>query len=278
MKSILFLFENKKFSIGAGIIVFFIFIAIFASYIAPYSPGYTGFPSYAPISWKHPFGTTSLGQDIFSQVIWGTRLSLIIGIVCGFLSTLISVVIGFISGYYGGRVDAVLMFITNIFLVIPGLVLLIVLAAYIPVKGVLTVILIISVTSWAGYARVLRSQVMTLKNRDFIDASVVVGESKMHVIFFELFPNMTSLIVIHFFNAVTGAILTEAALDFLGLGDLKGTSWGTILYWGNLSNAFAYGAWAWETMPALLIALLGTSFILMNFAVDEITNPRLRKR
>ncbi len=271
-------FSNRKSAVGVIIFLMFIAMAIFAPYIAPYSPTYMGFTALEGPSIKHLLGTTAVGQDIFSQVIWGSRMSLMVGIITGAIATTLSVIVGLTSGYVGGLTDDILMTITNIFLVIPGLPLIIIISAFIVVKGMWTIIFVISITGWAWGARTLRSQVLTLKDRDYVKASVVVGEKSSHIIFSDIFPNMMSLIVANFFGASVYAVLSEAGLEFLGLGNSSAVSWGTILYWAQNNQALLFGLWEWAAVPGLLIALLGMSFALMNFAVDEITNPRLRKR
>lgn len=271
-------FKNKKSTVGVIIVVFFMVMAIFAPFIAPYSPTYMGFAPFQDPSFKHLLGTTSLGQDIFSQIIWGSRMSLFVGIITGIISTILSVAIGLSAGYLGGLTDEILMTITNILLVIPGLPLVIIISAFVPVRGTWTIILILSATGWTFGARGLRSQVLSLKDMDYIKSSVVMGENSFHIMFSDITPNMLSLIVAHFFGATIGAILGEAGLEFLGLGNMSAISWGTILYWAQTNGALTFGLWEWAAVPGLLIALLGMSFALMNFAVDEITNPRLRKR
>lgn len=278
MKYLLVFLKNKKAATGMAIVLFFVVVALFAPFIAPYSPTAMIFTPLQGPSWHHLLGTTTTGQDIFSRVVWGTRMSLMVGVVTGLIATAIAVLIGLTAGYIGGLTDDILTMITNIFLVIPGLPLIIILSAYIIVKGVWTIIFVISLTGWAWGARVLRAQTMTLKNRDYVKASVVVGEKSSHIIFLDLFPNMLSLIVANFFGATVYAVLSEAGLEFLGLGNSSAVSWGTILYWAQNSQAILFGLWQWMAVPGLLIAVLGMSFALLNFAVDELTNPRLRKR
>jgi len=270
--------KNRKATVGISILMLFTVIAIFAPFMAPYSPTDMSFPPLKGISWKHPLGTTLSGQDIFSQVIWGTRYSLFVGVVTGLITTIISVAIGFTAGYFSGIIAEILTMLINIFLVIPGLPLIIVISAYIPVKNIWTIILTISLTGWAWGARVLRSQVLTLKNRDFVKASLIVGESSFHIIFKDIFPNMLGLVAASFFGNAIYAVLAEASLEFLGLGDTSIISWGTILYWAQNNQAILLGSWQWFTIPGLFIALLGMAFALLNFAVDEIANPRLRGR
>lgn len=268
--------NGKAFS-GAVILLVLAVVAIFAPFIAPYGPNETRFFPGLPPSREHLLGTTSLGQDIFSQVIWGTRLTLAVGLVTGSLCALISTTIGLVAGYFGGWVDEILSLITNVFLVLPGLPLMIIIAAYITVQSVVPIIIVISITGWAWGARVLRSQMMTLKNRDYVKAAVIAGESPLRIIFCEILPNMLGLIVANFFGAALYAVLSEAGLEFLGLGNVNAVTWGTILYWAQNNQAMLMGQWQWMVVPGLLIAVLGMSFALLNFAVDEMTNPRLRR-
>lgn len=269
--------KNKKAVTGASILIFLSLVAIFAPIIAPYSPDSTEFaPALKPSS-EHLLGTTSLGQDIFSQIVWGTRLTLLVGFVTGLISSIISIIMGLTAGYFGGITDDILSVITNIFLVLPGLPLMIILAAYITVKSVLPIIFVISITGWAWGARVLRSQMMTLKNRDYVKAANVIGEHPIRIIFADIFPNMLGLILANFFGAALYAVLSEASLSFLGLGNVNAVTWGTILYWAQNNQALLLGQWQWMAVPGLLIAILGTSFALLNFAVDEMTNPKLRR-
>ena len=279
MKKILLIsFNNKKSTIGFAIILFFSLIAFIGPIIAPYNPqGMNFLPLQSP-TFSHLLGTNSYGQDLFSRVLVGTRLSLIVAIVTGIITTTISMLIGLTAGYLGGLIDDILVTITNIFLVIPGLPLMIIIAAYITVKGIWPIIFVISFTGWAWGARVLRSQTLTLKNRDFVKASVITGEKPIRIVFFEIFPNMVGLVTANFFGTAIYAVLSEATLEFLGLGSPEVISWGTILYWAQNNQALMLGAWWWFLFPGLCIALLGTGFALMNFAVDELTNPRLRKR
>ncbi len=272
------LLANKKAAFGAAIILIFVVIGVFAPFIAPYAPTAMLFRPMEPPSMEHLLGTAASGQDIFAQVIWGTRLSLAVGLVTGAITTVLSLVVGLSAGYFGGWVDDVLSTITNIFLVIPGLPLIIIIAAYITVRGVAPIILVISITGWAWGARVFRAQMLTLRNRDFVQAAVVVGEHTLRIIFAEIMPNMMSLIAANFFGAALYAVLSEAGLEFLGLGNVNTVTWGTVLYWAQNNQALLFGQWQWFATPGLFIALLGTAFAMMNFAIDEITNPRLRKR
>ncbi|MFN4199894.1 ABC transporter permease [Fervidobacterium riparium] len=267
-----------KWKIGLAIILMFILMAILAPLLSKYEPTRTvGLPYQSPSS-EHWLGTDRLGRDILSQVFYGSRLSLTIGISTGLMMTLIATAVGMISGYYGGIVDRILSTITDIFLVIPGLPLMIVISSYMRVRGPLMVILVIAFTSWGSGSRIIRSQMLSLKNREFTVASKVIGESNLYIIFVELLPNMLSLIASIFFNSVLYAIIGEASLSFLGLSDVSKITWGTMLYWAQNANALLNGMWYWVLAPGLCIVLLGTAFALISFSIDEITNPRLRSK
>lgn len=236
------------------------------------------FPLRAKPSAAHPLGTNHAGNDLLSQVIWGTRISLTIGLATGLFVTILSLTLALLSGYLGGIVDDVITFMTNVMLVIPGLPLMIVIAAYVTMRGVMPIVLILGLTGWPWPTRLLRSQVLTLKSRDFVRVSRSLGERTSFVVFREILPNMISIAMAEFFAASMAAILGEATLEFIGLGNVTVVSWGTILFWAQANGALLAGAWWWFLPPGICIALVGTSFVLINFAIDEISNPRLRKR
>jgi peptide/nickel transport system permease protein len=236
------------------------------------------FPLRAKPSRAHPLGTNHAGNDLLSQLIAGTRVSVFVGLATGLFVTILSLTLALLSGYLGGVLDDIINFVTNVFLVIPGLPLMIVIGTYIPMHGVLPIILILALTSWPYPTRLLRSQVLTLKSRDFVAASRMLGERTSFIVFREILPNMISIVMSEFFAVSLSAILTEATLEFIGVGNITVVSWGTILYWAQANGAILMGAWWWFLPPGLLIALTGTAFVLINFGIDEISNPRLRKR
>jgi len=236
------------------------------------------FPLRARPSRAHILGTNHAGHDLLSQLIWGTRVSLGIGLSTGLFVTALSLALALVSGYLGGLVDDVISFITNVMLVIPGLPLMIVIAAYVTMRGTLPIVLILGLTGWPYPTRLLRSQVLTLKSRDFVRVSRALGERTSFVVFREILPNMISIAMAEFFAASMAAMLGEATLSFIGLGNVSVVSWGTILFWAQSNGALLSGAWWWFLPPGICIALVGTSFVLINFAIDEISNPRLRKR
>lgn len=271
------LWANRKSRVGLVMLSFFVFVAVFAPWLAPYDPRSTEFLPLEPRSGDHWLGTTQAGQDIYSQLVWSFRTSMLVGLFGGGLATIIGLVIGLIAGYMGGWVDEILSFFMNLFLVIPTLPLMIVFAAYSPVEGILPVVLVIGFTSWAGGARLKRSQMITLRERDYITASVFAGEPMWRIVFREIMPNMTSLVLFGFIGAAAGAIGAEAGLAFIGVGDPETISWGTMSYWADNSGALLFGAWAWFIPPGLMLALLLTALTLINFGVDAISNPHLRE-
>jgi peptide/nickel transport system permease protein len=272
------LWSNGKARAGMVILGLIIAMAVFAPLIAPHSPTATTFQPYLGPSGTNWLGTTGNGQDVFSQLIYGARVSLLVGLGAGALATAIAVTLGLIAGYRPGVVDEVLGFITNLALVIPALPLMIILAAYLQGRSVWTIVLVVAFTSWATGARVIRSQASTLRTREFVTSAVFSGERLLRVVFREILPNMTSLVAASFFAAATAAVLAEASLEFLGLGNPSTVSWGTILWYAQQQNALLTGQWLMVLAPGLAIVALMVSFTLINFGVDALSNPRLREK
>jgi oligopeptide/dipeptide ABC transporter ATP-binding protein len=270
--------RNKKAVAGTFILLVFVVLAIFPGQIAPYNGQAEIFTPALPPSWHHLLGTTSYGQDVFSQLIWGTRLSLVIALAVGGLATVLAVLVGVSAGYLGGVSDGFLSLVTDVILVLPIFPLIIVIAAYEKNAGLLTLVVVLGVLGWSYGARQLRSQTLSLRRRDFLESARVRGERKSYVILFEILPTMTSLIVATFLGAAIYAVLTAAGLQFIGLGDPNAQSWGTMLYWAQNNEALFAGMPWWAIGPGLCVALLGASFALLNYAFDEISSPALRVR
>jgi oligopeptide/dipeptide ABC transporter ATP-binding protein len=270
--------RNRKALAGVLIFLVFVVLSIFPGQIAPYDGQAEIFQPALPPSWHHLLGTTAYGQDIFSQVIWGTRLSLVIALAVGALATVLAVLVGVSAGYLGGATDGFLSLVTDVILVLPIFPLIIVIAAYEKNAGLLTLVIVLGVLGWSYGARQLRSQTLSLRRRDFLESARVRGERKSYVILFEILPTMTSLIVATFLGAALYAVLTAAGLQFIGLGDPNSQSWGTMLYWAENNEALGAGMPLWAIAPGVCIALLGASFALLNYAFDEISSPALRVR
>ncbi len=269
------LLTQPKAILGLSILAVFTVMALFAPYIAPGDPSrFVARQNQLP-SQGHWLGTTGQGQDVFKQVVWGSRISLGIGFTVGFLTTVIGLIIGMTAGYLHGIIDGVLNMFTNVFLIIPGLPLLITLASFLP-PGTLTVILVLTFTGWAWGARVFRSQTLSLREKDFVSASVVCGESTANIIFSEILPNMLSLVVSSFFGATAYAIGADAGLAFLGFENVNAVSWGTMMFWASNNSALLMGTWWTFVPPGLCIALVAFATTMLIYAMDEVTNPRLR--
>ncbi|MEK1902927.1 MAG: ABC transporter permease [Rhizobium sp.] len=273
MKSLL---RNRKALIGLAIIAFIIIVAVAAPLLTHYDPAArTGRP-HQPPSVDHILGTTRIGQDVFARLIYGARTSLAVGFGAGLLITAVGTALGIISGYRGGKTDEVISFFTNMVLVVPNLPLLLVLAAFIGQASPLVIALILGGTSWAWGARVTRAETLSVKQKDYVKSAEMMGEPQWRIMTFEIFPNVISIVGINFIGSVIFAIITEATLEFLGLGDPRVVSWGTMLYNAQKASALSVGAW-WDILtPCFALAFLGIGMSLLNFAVDEIANPRLR--
>jgi len=269
---------NRKAVAGVLLLAFFLVLAIFPGQIAPYSGTAEDFGRGLGPSSAHWFGTTAYGQDVLSQLISGTRQSIIIAFAVGGLATAIAVLVGVSAAYLGGVADGVLSLITDVILVIPIFPLIIVIAAYERNSGLFTLVVVLGALGWSYGARQLRSQTLSLRSRDFLEAARVRGERRFYVIVFEIIPTMTSLIVASFLGAALYAVLFAAGLQFIGLGDPNSQSWGTMLYWAENNEALGAGMVYWAIMPGVCVALLGAAFALLNYAFDEISNPALRLR
>ena len=271
--------SNPKMVIGIGVVAFFVLMAIAAPLLTRYDPNASVVVGSLPPSSAHILGTTGLGQDMFAQIVYGARVSLVVGFSAAIGSTILQVFFGLTSAYFGGLIDEVLSLIINVFLVLPGLPLTIVLASLASVanKNEFVIALVLLFTSWSYGARVLRAQTLSLKEREFVIAARASGESALRIIFAEILPNEAALVASSFVGTFVYAVGAEVALEFLGLGDTSKASWGVILYWAQNNAALIVGKW-WQFVPAgLCVAILCASLTLINFGIDELANPRLRK-
>lgn len=270
--------SNKKARVGIIILGLYVIIGIFSPLIAPHSPHDGSFAPLQEPSAEHLMGTTQTGRDIFSQIIVGTRVSLLVGVLAGVGSSLIAMLVGMTAGYTEGTiVDDVLMFITNVLMITPVLPLMLVLLAYTDQRGLWLIVLIVSITTWPGHARAKRAQIITLRNRDFITSAKFSGVGPLRIIFSEIMPNMTSLVAAGFMSAAMGAIGAEAALAVIGFGSNDQVSWGTVLYHASAADAVTQGLWVWVFVPGLVLALLIMAMNFVNFGIDLISNPHLRE-
>jgi len=271
-----FLRRDKKAMAGAIILFVLLVISAFPSWFIIDDPQAEIFNPGMGLSWAHPLGTTSFGQDVFSQLMAGTRLSMMVALLVGLFSTILSVVIGISAAYIGGLVDDVLSLFTDVVLVIPTFPLIIVITAYLKSATFWLMVFVLVFTGWSYGARQLRVQALSLRNRDYLLAARARGESAWYVIAVELIPPMTSLIVANFLGAALSAVLAESGLQFIGLGNINSESWGTMLYWAQNNEALTAGLPLWALSPGIAIAVLGSALALLNYAFDEIANPALR--
>ncbi len=268
--------RSRKAVAGLIILVIFALVAVLAPVIAPGDPTDFVDRPHQPPSAEHWLGTTGQGQDVFTQTVWGARSTLSVGLIVGILTTAVGIIVGLSAGYLGGGADDLLSLLTNIFLIVPSLPLLVVLAAFLGSGNALYFVFVLTITGWAWPARVFRSQSLSLREKDFVAAARVGGESGARIILAEILPNMLSIVVASFLGSTIFAIGALTALEFLGLGNPSTISWGTNLYWAGNNAGLLTGAW-WTFVPAgACIALVAFAFALVNYAIDEITNPRLR--
>lgn len=266
--------RDRKALVGAVILLVFALIGLMGPWLVGAPDAMVAIPLQPP-SVDHWLGTTGQGQDVLSQTVVGTRISLLLGFGVGIVVVFFGALLGVTAGYFGGKVDGALSLLFNVFLVIPGLPLAIVIAAYLP-AGSFTVAFVLIITGWAWNARVVRAQTLMLRQRDFVAAAVVSGESSLRIITREILPNMTSLLVAQVIGSTVYAIGAQVGLEFLGLGDVSSVSWGTNLYWATNDSALLTGAW-WTFVPTgLCVALVGFALVMLNSGFDEVTNPRLQ--
>jgi peptide/nickel transport system permease protein len=268
-------FRSRRLVAGTCIVGVFTLVALAGPFFFPNPDKLTG-KDLAPPSLHHWLGTTQIGQDVFAQLVDSARATLVIGAGAGLLATVVSVILGISGGYAGGIVDEALSLLSNVVLVIPTLPLVIVILADVKASGLLPLIVIIALTSWAAAARVLRAQTLSVRNREYVLAARASGERAWRIIFVEILPNELPIIVSNMIFGMIFAILTQAALAFIGLGDPTLLTWGNMLNLAYNGQALSIGAWWWFIPPGLCIALLGMGLALINFSLDELLNPRLR--
>ncbi|GAB7218940.1 ABC transporter permease [Vibrio comitans] len=267
---------NPPAIIGTFLITIILAGALFSPVLVTHNPEKRVARAHQEPSSEHFLGTTRSGRDVYSQVLHGGKKSLTVALSAGIIAMTLAVAVGVTSGYMGGKVDEWMNFVTNVFLVFPQLPLLIVLAAFLGQVSSLVITLLLGLTSWPWGARVIRSQTMALRNKEYIISAEVMGESKIRIILVEILPNLTSIVFGGFLGAVIYAMGAEAGLGILGLGDATEVSWGSMLYWAQTSAALYTGAW-WEMIvPALALAITGGALALINMSIDQVSNPKLK--
>jgi peptide/nickel transport system permease protein len=272
-----FAFRNWKFVLGAAVVLSCLVLALIGPLLTDHTPlEFTG-PTDQPPSSEYWFGTTSFGQDVYAQFVYGLRAAFLVGALGGGIAWLLGAAIGFTAGYRGGWIDDVLNMLTNVVLVIPTLAILIIVAAYLEVQSYATEAVIIGLTSWPWAARAVRSQTFSLKTREFVEVARLSGRNTRQIIATELAPNMSSYLLMMFILLFGGAILIGASLDFLGLGPSESISLGLMMNNAFLASALLLGSWWWFLPPGLgIVAIVGGLYV-MNVGLDEVFNPKLRE-
>lgn len=276
-KTMQFLKDSPKATIGFIIIGTILLLTMAAPLFTPFGAMERSMDSIrqSPNA-EHFLGTTQLGRDVWAQTLYGGRTSLLVGILAGTIAMALSMIIGITAGYFGGWVDNIITTIINVAMVVPNIPLLLIFASMLGGVSPLAIGVIIGLTSWAWGARVLRSQTMSIRSREFVYSSETLGETKFRRLFVEVMPNMLSMISSGFVGTVIYAIMAQATLEFIGFGDPLSVTWGNMLHNANKTAALQVGAW-WELLgPCLALVLLGTGLTLINFSIDEISNPRLK--
>jgi peptide/nickel transport system permease protein len=269
--------RNWKFVFGASVLLLMVLATVFGPMLTDHGPlEFTG-PTDSPPSSEYWFGTTSFGQDVYAQFVYGLRAAFLVGALGGGIAWLLGALVGFTAGYRGGVVDDVLSMLTNVVLVIPTLAILIIVAAYVDVRSYAVEAVLIGLTSWPWAARAVRAQTFSLKTRDFVDIARLSGRSTRRIITSEIAPNMSSYLLMMFILLFGGAILIGASLDFLGLGPSTSISLGLMMNNAYSASALLLGTWWWFVPPGVgIIAIVGSLYV-MNVGLDEVFNPKLRE-
>ena len=264
--------KNMLLIAGASIVLFFIIVAVFAPLIATHNPAETNLQTiFLPPSAEHYFGTDEIGRDVFSRVVYGTRISLFVGFIAVGISLIIGVILGLASGYYGGIIDSIIMRFTDIMLSFPSFFLILAVIAFLK-PSIINVMIVIGFTGWMGVARLVRAEVMSVKNREYITAAILQGLSHKRIMFKHILPNVLSPVFVTATLSIAGAILLESSLSFLGLGVQPPTaSWGNILTDGqkNIINA-----WWLSLFPGLAIVFTALGYNLLGEGLRDLLDPK----
>lgn len=263
---------------GLGLLTMMLALALGANWLAPYDPARFSGKPFEPPSPLHLLGTNDIGQDILSELIFGARVSLLIGVLSALIAIGIGTTVGLLAGFYRGIVGTLLMRLVDVMLIIPVFPLMVLLAAYLG-QSLWSLVAVIGLLGWARPARIIRAQALSLVEHDYVTAARAIGAHNARIVLRHVLPGVLSLALAQFVMAASGAILTEAGLSFLGLGDPTQKSWGSILYYAQARNAFLSGAWLWWVLPpGLMIAASVLGFALSGFALEDALNPQLRAK
>jgi peptide/nickel transport system permease protein len=266
--------KNKAALVGLIIIVIFAFFAIFSPWLSPFDPFRLGKDIFASPNNEHLMGTDNLGRDILSRFFNGARISLLIGVLAASTSTIIGLTIGMISGYLGGIIDGILMRMTELIMVIPKMFLALIFVAVFG-ADIWLIIFVIGILSWPSIARITRAEFLSLKEREFVTSARAIGVSNKKIVLFEILPNASPPIIVNASLLISSAILIEAALSFLGLGDPNVVSWGQML---RFAQPFLRRAWWMMIFPGLAVSLTTLGINLVGEGLNDALNPKLTEK
>jgi len=264
--------------VGLLILTFFLLVVVYAQLFMPYDRYEVTLDTLLPMSWDHPFGTDRNGRDVLTRTAHGTLASLTVGFMAMAISMGLGTLVGLASGYWGGWKDNVIMRINDVFLSIPWLVLMIVISAILGNQSLVTIIIVIGVTGWSTTARIVRSQVLSIKERQFVERAKALGAGEWHIMRKHIFPNIVPLVFANAILTIAIAILSESTLSFLQLGPQDVETWGKVLEDAYSAGAVLQGQWPFIVMPGLCIVFVVLAFTFIGYAMDEVLNPKLRKR
>jgi peptide/nickel transport system permease protein len=252
---------------GLSIFLVLVTLALFADLFAPYDPA-ERFSPYAGPSKEHLLGTNDMGNDIAAELIYGTRVSLLVGLLTGLLATGAGLLIGLLSGYFRGAIDETLMAVTDVVLMIPRIPLVIIMAVFLQ-PSYWIIILVLGSVWWTSTARVVRSRTLQIRETGFVMSSRTMGFSHIHILFSEILPNIVYVVIPKFMLTVASAMISEASLSFLGLGDPTKESWGMMIRYAFERGGFIRGMWWWYAAPGAAISLCVLSIVLISFSLEE---------
>jgi len=276
-----FMWNHKMGKVGIIIFAFLLVMALFPQLFTKYTPDWTSDQIFVPASWEHPCGLDHQGKDIWTQVVYGARISLSVGFMAALLTILMGALVGTVAGYYGGIFDEFLMFLSDSIMMLPSLLLLLVIASlFSTVWNIWYTIIVIALISWPSTARMVRAQTLQLKHRLYVEAAIALGASNRRIIFKHILPSIIPLLFARAAVLIAGFIVTVASLTFLGLGDPKNPDWGYVMYTANKNMMIIVmkGMWQWIVVPGIMIALAVIAFVCLGEALEDYLNPKLRER
>jgi peptide/nickel transport system permease protein len=266
--------KNTRFQVALGVVIFMIIAGVIGPFFT-YDPYIFPGKRNEPPSWDHKMGTDIFGRDLWAQLFYGLRNSLVVGFTAGLIALVVAFMVGGIGAYKGGLFDEGLNLFSNVFLTLPTIPLLLVVSVALGTRSLLFVAFVISIILWAGAARALRSQVLSLKQRGFVDLARVSGRGGFRILFGEIFPNMLAYVFIQFVGMVGAAIVAEAGISVLGLGPSSAVTLGNVLHWAIGNQAVGEGIWWWFIPPGLVIVLFTGSMVMIGSVMDDVLNPKL---